>query len=133
LKYVGLDTSVILRLLTGTPESQAQAAMRYLRQLHRFQQTAVVSDLVVAEAYFALSYHYQVPVAEAIEQLLNLLQSGYLHSEPDGAALVALKEAGMGKIGVVDRIIREQYLTFAEEIATFDAQFSRLPNIRLLK
>src|SRR5262245_44917012 len=105
--------------------------MRYLRQLHRLRQRAVVSDLVVAEAYFALSYHYRVPKAEAIEQLLNLLQSGYVHSEPDGAAVEALKEEG--KVGVVDRIIRNQYLTFAEEIATFDAQFSRLPGVRLLR
>jgi hypothetical protein len=44
-----------------------------------------------------------------------------------------LKEDGRGRVGVVDRIIREQYLTFAEEIATFDPQFSRLPNTRLLK
>jgi predicted nucleic acid-binding protein len=133
LKYVGLDTSVVLRLLTGTPENQAQAAMTYLRQLHKRQQRAVVSDLVAAEAYFALSYHYRVPKAEAIDQLLNLLQSGYVHSEPDGAAVEALKEDVTGKVGVVDRIIRNQYLIFAEEIATFDARFSRLPKVRLLK
>jgi predicted nucleic acid-binding protein len=133
LKYVGLDTSVVLRLLTGIPENQAQAAMRYLRQLHKLRQRAVVSDLVVAESYFALSYHYQVPKAEAIEQLLSLLQSGYVHSEPDGAAVEALKEDGTGRVGVVDRIIRNQYLTFAEEIAAFDAQFGRLPGVRLLK
>jgi predicted nucleic acid-binding protein len=133
LKYVGLDTSVVLRLLTGTPENQAQAAMTYLRQLHKRQQRAVVSDLVVAEAYFALIYHYRVPRAEVIEQLLNLLQSGYVHPAPDGAAVEALKEQDIGRAGVVDRIIRNQYLIFAEEIATFDAPLSRLPRVRLLK
>jgi len=133
MKFIGLDTSVILRLLTGTPEAQAKAAMRYLQELHKKQERAVVSDLVVAESYYALSYHYRVPRSEATEQLANLLHSGYVFAEPEGVAMDALKQAGKANAGFVDRIIREQYLKFVAEIATFDIQFSRLPKMRLLR
>ena len=54
----GLDTSVVLRLLLGQPADQAARAVAFLDELSRGGHHAVVSDLVVAEAYFALQHHY---------------------------------------------------------------------------
>jgi predicted nucleic acid-binding protein len=58
---VALDTSVILRLLTGEPEALAGRALVEVQELPRGGEALVVSDLVVSEVYFALQYHYDMP------------------------------------------------------------------------
>ena len=54
----GLDTSFLLRLLTGEPESQAEQAVAELDLLREAGQKCAVSDLVISEAYYALQFHY---------------------------------------------------------------------------
>lgn len=133
MNYTGLDTSVVIRLLTGLPNKQAKSAFKFLQETHHAGKQVIVSDLVVAEAYFALHYHYSVPELEAIHQLLDFLTSGFVQSEPKGVAVPALKEASSGKQpGLVDRIIRHQYLSYTREIVTFDVRMSRLENVRRL-
>ena len=61
MKTAGLDTSVVVRLLVGVPESQALAAKDFLDACQLAGTRACVSDMVVAEAYHALIYHYEVP------------------------------------------------------------------------
>ena len=51
---VGLDTSFVLRLLTGEPGKQTALAVKQLDQMRAEGKLAAVSDLVVAETYFAL-------------------------------------------------------------------------------
>jgi len=50
---LGLDTSVVVRLLVGLPEALAQAAQRRLERAVETGERVFVSDLVIAEAYFA--------------------------------------------------------------------------------
>lgn len=69
---IGLDTSVILRLLIGEPAAQAERAWRALTEARAAGDATVLSDLVVSETYFALQHHYRVPKAEALEQLRAL-------------------------------------------------------------
>ena len=69
---IGLDTSVVLRLLTGVPLGQAEAARRMLAAS---RDTIFVSDLVVSESYFALRHHYEVPHANAARALAVRSQS----------------------------------------------------------
>jgi predicted nucleic-acid-binding protein len=133
LKAVGLDTSIILRLLTGLPENQAKMALDQLRVLAGEKRKPLVSDLVVCEAYFALTYHYEVPKQEALENLLDLLESGVVFPDPDGAALQTLKSEEKTKAGFPDRLIRAQYLEMADEVLTFDADFGKMERVRRLK
>ena len=133
MKSVGLDTSVVVRLLTGAPENQAGKAREFLEGLHARKTIALVSDLVVAETYFALTYHYEVPVPEALEKLAELLESGYVFPDPKGAALETLKSNTQIKAGFVDQLIRNQYLSHAEEVVTFDADFGKMEKVLRLK
>jgi predicted nucleic acid-binding protein len=57
---VGLETSVVLRILTGDHEEQARATHELIRTSIHQGKRIVVSDLVVSEAYFALVAHYGV-------------------------------------------------------------------------
>lgn len=127
---VGLDTSVVLRLLVGEPKDQAQAALRFLELCYGKQQIAYVSDLVVGESYHALCHHYQVPAKEAADSLLAFLYSPMITCT--GHALTVLQEYTDTEPGLADRLIRKDYLDQASEIVTFDKRFSRLPNMKKL-
>ena len=133
MKTVGLDTSIVIRLLTGVPEDQAERAKEYLQELHADKTSAIVSDLVVAEAYFTLTYHYKVPKSEAAAKLKELLESGYVFPDPKGAAMETLKANARTKSGFIDQLIRNQYLSQAEEVATFDSDFGRMERVFRLK
>lgn len=131
MKTVGLDTSVVVRLLVGVPESQALAAKEYLDACQRGGARACVSDMVVAETYHALIYHYEVPKREALQALRDFLSAPIIQTT--GEALAVLTEYHGSGAGLVDRIIRLDLLKTAAEIVTFHADFAKLANVRRLK
>jgi len=55
---IGLDTSVVLRLLIGEPRAQAEVARRRIERALIAGEKVIVTDLVVAEAFHALRHHY---------------------------------------------------------------------------
>ncbi|OGV74911.1 MAG: hypothetical protein A3K19_09160 [Lentisphaerae bacterium RIFOXYB12_FULL_65_16] len=126
-----LDTTVVLRLLTGLPEDQAQSARAWLVARRAEQQRPIVSDLVIAEAYYALCYHYDVPKTIAVRQLRDFLDSGSVTA--DGVAVDALTAYSGTGPGLVDRIINLQHQRLARQTATFDRDFARLANTVLLR
>ena len=128
MKCVALDTCVVLRLLVGEPVTQAQQAYDYLEECYLTGVTVYVSDLVVAETYHGLCYHYQVPAMEAAENLTKFLSSSMI--TPGGHSLTVLCEYKGTGAGFVDRLIRAEALDSAQEIVTFDKKFAKLPNVQ---
>jgi predicted nucleic acid-binding protein len=127
----GLDTSVLVRLLTGEPPAQATRAHNELEASARTGAgPLLVSDMVVGEAYFVLLHHYAVPHAEAVGALLALLSDPRILN--DGAAREALAAAPDSKPGVMDRLIARGYAQQGAGMLTFDRDASRLPGVRLL-
>lgn len=120
---IGLDTSVVVRLLVGEPADQAQTARRRLEQAFEVGDTVLVCDLVVAEAYYALQHHYGVPKTEALELLNRLLRSGVVSPEPP-ASLHAFDS--FEGAGLVDRLIHERYRDLGAGTLTFDERQARL-------
>ncbi len=135
LAAVGLDTSVVMRLLVAEPESQAERARAFVVELNGLGQTAIVSDLVVAEAYFALHTHYSVPKREAVAALLRLLCSPSVELEPGGNAVAALEAAlaGSSRPGFVDRLIHAQYDRIGVRMASFEKASKKLAESILLE
>lgn len=130
---VGLDTSVVLRLLMGAPEEQAIAALAWVRAQRAGGVIPSVSDLVVCETYFALQHHFRVPKEEALSKLAAFLESG--HVAPDGVAASVLATQGLAtaKPGFVDRVIHDQYLRAgADGMVTFERAAQRLKRVRVL-
>jgi predicted nucleic-acid-binding protein len=128
----GLDTSVVLRLLVGQPADQAARAVAFLDELSLGGHHAVVSDLVVAEAYFALQHHYGVSKQDALMGLRRLFADGEI--EPLGAVAEVLAVDGLAsaKPGFVDRLIQEAYAGAADEMVTFEKAASKLKSVRVL-
>jgi predicted nucleic acid-binding protein len=67
---IGLDTSVVLRLLIGEPRLQMEVARRRIERALVAGEKVVVTDLVVAEAFHALRHHYGVPETVALDRLI---------------------------------------------------------------
>ena len=128
----GLDTSVVLRLLLGQPREQAVRAVAFLDELARAEHRAVVSDLVVAEAYFALQHHYGVSRQDALMGLRRLFADGEI--EPIGAAAQVLATGGLAsaKPGFVDRLIHGAYTNASDGMATFEKAGGKLKSVRVL-
>ena len=105
----GLDTSFIMRLLTGDPPAQAHAAATWLAELRNKGERPLVSDLVVAETYFALQSSYQLPKAEAIAALRDFLNSGDIEATGAAAEVLRTTNLATAKPGFVDRLIHAAY------------------------
>lgn len=129
---VGLDTSVVLRLLTGTPPDQAETARALVAAS---PSPVVISDLVVGETYFALRHHYAVPHADALRALNTLLADA--HVRASGAARTVLAELSTRPTtrnapGFIDRLIHADYVREDLALATFDRDLARLAGVRRL-
>jgi predicted nucleic acid-binding protein len=119
----GLDTSIVLRLLVGVPETQARAAQRRLERAIEQGESVIVCDLVIAEAYYALQFHYDVPKAEARRMLMRFVGSGVVTVEPREAAEVLGASSGAG---LVDRLIHARHRALGAVTLTFERKLGAL-------
>ena len=129
---VGLDTSVVLRLLLGQPADQAQRAVAFLETVARRGDQAVVSDLVAAETYFALQHHYAVPKKDALAALRRMFADGEIESQGVVLEVLALEGLASAKPGFVDRLIQGAYISNGGSMATFEKASGKLDAVQIL-
>ncbi|MBN2293069.1 MAG: PIN domain-containing protein [Pirellulales bacterium] len=130
----GLDTSVVLRLITGEPETLAARALLFIEEAIDARDSIIVSDIVICEAYFALNTHYDVPKREAIATLIDMLSEGYI-STTDGSPILKVMRTCLKssqKPGFVDRLIHAQYEADGTDMVSFEKSAGRLANTRIL-
>lgn len=120
---VGLDTSVVLRLLTGEPAVEARVARARIERAHAAAEPVIVTDLVLAEAYFALHHHYGIAKEEARSHLRRMAGSGVVTVVPPEA--VAALDPSTGA-GLADRLIHARHRSVGAITLTFDKKMSAL-------
>ncbi len=130
---LGLDTSVVLRLLTGEPAHLATVAVRRVEAALRAGDAVLVSDLVAAETYFALQHHYGLSRTEALATLDGLLRSSGIEASGGSGEVLATLRQDRAQLGFVDRLIQAEYARIADEMLTFDRAAARLPRVRALR
>ena len=130
---VGLDTSVVLRLLIGRPLEQAAMAIRLMDDIQRRGDRAEVSDLVMAETYFALQFHYQVSKAESLAALAEMLSTGEIHATGQAGKVLTQPGLATAKPGFVDRLIHADYVAAKGSMASFEKSAGKLPHVTVLK
>lgn len=129
---IGLDTSVVLRLLTGVPLGQAEAARRMLAAS---RDTIFVSDLVVSESYFALRHHYEVPHANAARALASLLDDPRVQCTGVSRQVfrdTATRTVSRATPGLMDQLILADYRANMCTVATFDRDLAKADGAQLL-
>ena len=127
---IGLDTSVLVRLLIGEPAAQADSARQRLPEATDSGEPVVVVDLVIAETYHALHHHYGIPKSEAQALLRRVLVSGVV--TPDPPELPAALEPDRGGAAVVDRMIHTRHRSHGAITLTFDRRQAALEGAQRL-
>ncbi|MEJ2262280.1 MAG: PIN domain-containing protein [Anaerolineales bacterium] len=70
-----LDTSIIVRYLTGDPPDLAEEAARIIDKQANLQ----ITDVVLAETAYVLSSIYRIPREVVVDHLILLLQKENIH------------------------------------------------------
>ena len=130
-KRIGADTSFLLRLLIGEPKAQAEAAVKELDQRFAKGERLAVLDLVVAETYFALQHHYEVPKQEALDTLKEFLEAPEIVALGVTQTVLAESKLGHANPGFVDRLIHADYLASTAGMLSFEKAARKLPKTQV--
>jgi predicted nucleic acid-binding protein len=71
-----IDTSILVRLVTGHPPEVAESLYSELEKRHRNGNRFFADSMVIAEAYVAIQHHYAIRKAEVRTSLTDLLEKG---------------------------------------------------------
>ncbi len=130
-RHFGIDTSVLVRLLTRNPAAEFERCVMVLKTLVEHDDAEVfASNQVVGETYVAVQHHYGVTAAEARGGRLDALRSG-LVAPLNGHSVLAALEASGGP-GLFDRLIANDHHRAGLEVLTLDRRMANLPQSRLL-
>ena len=127
----GIDTSILVRLVTGDPEVGFERCVRKLTALiERDDAEVFASNQVIGETYVALQHHYGVSKPDARAALASVLRSG-LVAPRNGASVFAALEAGAG-CGLLDRLIADDYRRAELTTLTLDRKMAALAQAQRL-
>ena len=131
IRRYGIDTTVLVRLLTGDPEDEYVRIVERLSVLVRNEGAEIVaSNQVIGEAYLAVRHHYGVDRADARAGLRNVLRSGLVAPLNGFRALVAIEASTPP--GLLDRLIADDYTRSRSVVLTLDGDVAGLPGVVLL-
>ena len=127
----GIDTSILVRLLTGKPEQVYAHCVSALQDLIAEQGAQILaSNTVIGEAYAAVQHHYGVSKDDARTGMLKVLRSG-LVSPLNGTSVFTAIESRSGA-GLIDRLIADGYRRAQMVTLTLDTEMSAQPTAQLL-
>ena len=127
---IGIDTSVLVRLITGEPPDLYAYCLERLGELVAGGVEVFASNQVIGEAYVAIQQHYGITKEDARAGLLDALTSG-LVAPLNGRAVLEALDAAAGP-GLFDRLIANDYARAGLETLTLDRSMASLPNARRL-
>jgi predicted nucleic-acid-binding protein len=128
----GLDTSVVLRLLTGQPqELTAHALARYQDGIAAGDDFCV-RDVVAAEAYFALQQHYRKTKEEALEALKGFSSGEGISFSQNFAVSINTPDIHKANPGFVDRMLVSGYREHGQITLSCEKSFKRLADTEVI-
>jgi predicted nucleic acid-binding protein len=129
--HVWVDANVVLRLLTGQPKGQAQAAAALMARADAGELRLRLCPLVVAEVVWILTSAYDVSRTQVAEVLSSFLASGGLIVEEGMLLAAALAQMAEQRVDFVDAYLAAKARLSGAPVATFDGDFDRLAVERL--
>jgi len=132
LRY-SLDTTFLVRLLTGDPVPQFHLAAGFLEKCSREESVAEVIDLVLAEAYFALQYHYGFPKDIALKSLYQFAEQPGVAVSQHALEILSLPSLSSANPGFVDLLIHGFSNTKNCQLVTFEKKARKLEGVIILE
>ncbi len=128
----GLDTSVVLRLLTGQPQDLAARALTRYQDGIAAGDDFCVSDVVAAEAYFALQQHYRKTKEEALEALRGFSSGEGISFSQNFVASINTPDIHKANPGFVDRMLVSGYREQGQITLSCEKSFRRLADTEVI-
>ncbi len=128
-----LDTTFLVRLLTGDPVPQFHLAADFLEKCRREEGVVEVLDLVLAEAYFALKYHYGFPKDAALKSLHQFAEQPLVAVSKYALEILALPGLSSANPGFVDLLIHSFSRTKNCKLVTFEKKARKLEGVIVLE
>ncbi|CAN5832421.1 hypothetical protein BH11VER1_BH11VER1_04710 [soil metagenome] len=129
---LSLDTSVVLRLLVQEPPTLFHLAAQFVESQLEAKVPVHVSDLVLAEAYFALQSFYQLPKTDALRALGSFAQASGVTITPAARRVLTISHLATAKPGFVDRLIHGASHAEKRTLVTFEKAAKKLPGTVVL-
>ena len=129
-RRIGIDTSILVRLVTGDPPDAYAYCVERLQALAASGAEVFASNQVIGEAFMAVRHHYGVTSADARTELSNTLKSG-LVAPLNGPAVLEVLASPLGP-GLFDGLISDDYRRSGLETLTLDRQMASLSGTQLL-
>ena len=128
----GLDTSVVLRLLTGLPQDLAAKALERYQDGIAAGDDFSVSDLVAAESYYAIQHHYGKSKEEALDALRSFSSGDGISFSQNFEAAINTPNIHKASPGFVDRMLVSGYGENGQITLSCEKSFRRLPGTEVI-
>ena len=122
----GLDTSVVVRIISGLPEDAARRVGERIAAEVLSGELFAISPLVLSEAYFALQHHYDFTKEEALQSLRALAQTDGICVSESVRAILDVPNLAMANPGFVDRMIVGEYAIVGSDTYSCEKSFRHL-------
>ena len=121
----GLDTSVVVRIISGLPEGAAEKVGERIAADIAGGDAFTVSALVLSEAYFALQHHYAFTKEEALQSLRAFSRTEGITIPKSIKAILESANLVRANPGF-DRMIVSEYATAGSDTYSCEKSFRRL-------
>ena len=128
----GLDTSVVLRLLTGQPQDLAAKALARYQDGIAAGDDFSVSDLAASESYYAIQHHYGKSKEEALDALKNFSCGEGISFSQNFLTAINTPNIHKASPGFVDRMLSSDYGGRGQITLSCEKSFRRLPDTEVI-
>ena len=128
----GLDTSVVLRLLTGQPQEQASRTLARYQEGMANGDSFCVSDIVASEVYYAIQHHYGKTKEEALSALKGFSAGEGISFSQNFAVSINTPDIHKANPGFVDRMLVSGYREQGQITLSCEKSFRRLADTEVI-
>lgn len=120
-----IDTNVIVRYLVGDHAEYLAVATTLFTQVERGELEIIILDSVVMEAFFVLTKFYQLPKAEVIDDLKNILAFAGVINDDKFQIIETLNLVLYKNIDFVDAWLYVKSKLYELELFSFDERLNK--------
>ena len=129
-----IDTNVLVRFLVNDDRTQAEHVRQLFAAAEQQREAFYVPLLVLLETIWVLESAYQIPRADLIETLGELLLMPVLQFEQREAVQAMLATATNTNLDLPDALIAQSALHMGcDSVLTFDQKAARGPGFELMQ
>ena len=140
MKRCHLDANVVLRFLRNDDPQQSAAARRLIQNAQAGRIVLLLSQVTIAEVFYAFRASYKMPRADTAKLLSSLLRTSLFEVEHEDRVLDTLQHVENLNVDFGDAYLAATAIESKESVASFDEdlrkfagleRYSLLANVRL--